>query len=574
MLQFSQPVAPLWLSGGVPLASPPTRMPQPERPCLSLAIKALNHTEPGHFAIWVVRAPVSSGYVHEDTCCTAEIAHAWQDWHAFFSIDASLPQLNYIPYHLGSATAEAAIVPTNVSQTETVTNRAEITRPSGYGSVLMQQLGLQLWRWLFSASLQRSLALSQGIALGQREQLRISLDVRDPNVIDLPWEIATPQPGQPAIALDSHLAFSRTSNDVMPLAQSMAKQHLRLVFVVCDDAAGRSLLDVHTEAMTLAQTFNPPHPDFSLQEPTTDYYIDTLIQPSPEELIACLDRGGYHVFLYLGHGQTAPDGGELQLSPDYQLSGSELAQVLVRSCVSLALINACWGARSHCRNGRAMPRSSLAETLIHHGVPAVIAMRDAIADEEARSFTAALAQAMIAGLPIDSAVAAARQQLLTLYKFNQPAWTLPVLYMHPEFDGHLLEYRQPIVTELPDETGFGDGQREYVYLHDHERGDRLTIRRGLMRVGRTEDNDIVVPERWVSSQHAEIFFRQPQDRLGAHSYVLRDRSRYGTLVAIRSQWRKVHHQEIVLQSGMQLKFGSSHGRMLEFLIEMRSGTEL
>jgi pSer/pThr/pTyr-binding forkhead associated (FHA) protein len=95
-----------------------------------------------------------------------------------------------------------------------------------------------------------------------------------------------------------------------------------------------------------------------------------------------------------------------------------------------------------------------------------------------------------------------------------------------------------------------------------------------MRVGRTEDNDIVVPERWVSSQHAEIFFRQPQDRLGEHSYVLRDRSRYGTLVSLRSTWRKVHHQEIILQPGMRLKFGSSHGRTLEFLIEMRSVTGL
>ena len=543
-------------------------MPQSERPCLSLAIKALNHAEPGHFAIWVVRAPVSSGYVHEDTRCTAEIARCWQDWQAFFSIDASLPALKYV--HDGIDR-----IKTDLDQARFEIAPAIDPAPAnGYGSVLMQELGLQLWRWLFSASLQRSFALSQGIALGQREQLRISLDVRDANVINLPWEIATPQPGQPAIALDPHLAFSRTSSDVMPLAQRRANKQLKLVIVIGDDAADRSLLELHTEALALAQTFKPPHSEFSLHEPTIDYQIDTLVQPSPEELIDCLDRGDYHVFLYLGHGLTAPDGGELQLSPEYRLSGAELAQVLVRSCVSLALINACWGARSHCHRGRALSRSSLAETLIHHGVPAVIAMRDAIADDEARSFTAALAQAIVSGLPIDSAVAIARQQLLTLYKFNQPAWTLPVLYMHPEFDGHLLEYRQPIVTELPDETGFGDGETEYAYLHDREQGQRLTIRRGLMRVGRTEDNDIVVPERWVSSQHAEIFFRQPQDRLGEHSYVLRDRSRYGTLVSLRSTWRKVHHQEIILQPGMRLKFGSSHGRTLEFLIEMRSVTGL
>jgi len=532
-------------------------MIQPERPCLSLALKALNHAEPGHFAVWVVRAPTANGYVHEDTRCTPAIAQCWQEWQTFFSIDNSLPTPHCVQL------SDTTRVPGMVGP------EPEPESPAGYGSMLMQELGFQLWRWLFSASLQRSLALSQGIALGQRTQLRISLDVRDPNAIGLPWEIATPQPGKPAIALDSHIAFSRTVSDVMPLAQRRARRRLRIAIAIGDDGGGRTLLDLHTEAQVLAQTFASPN-SIDGGRKQIEYQIDTLLQPTPEELIACLDRGDYNIFIYLGHGITAPDGGELQLSPDHRLSGAELAQVLVRSRVSLALMNACWGARSHCHNGRAIPGSSLAELLIHHGVPAAIAMRDAIADEEAHSFTATLAREIAMGLPIDSAVAIARQQLLTLYKFNQPAWTLPVLYMHPEFDGHLLEYRQQIVTELPDETGFGDGHAsaECAYLCDLERGDRVSIRRGLMRVGRTNDNDIVVPERWVSQQHAEIFFRQIPDRGSDRSYILRDRSRYGTLVAVPSaKWRKVHHQEIVLEPGMRLKFGSSHGRVMEFTIE-------
>jgi hypothetical protein len=96
-----------------------------------------------------------------------------------------------------------------------------------------------------------------------------------------------------------------------------------------------------------------------------------------------------------------------------------------------------------------MPRSSLAEVLIHHGVPAVLGMRDSIADQEALSFIQTLAQALAARMPIDQAVAVARQQLLTLYKFNQPAWTLPVLYMHPEFEGELIKPIEEGITELP-----------------------------------------------------------------------------------------------------------------------------
>lgn len=97
----------------------------------------------------------------------------------------------------------------------------------------------------------------------------------------------------------------------------------------------------------------------------------------------------------------------------------------------------------------AIPRSSLAEVLIHHGVPAVLGMRDEIADGEALSFIQVFAQCLREGMLIDQAVAVARQQLLTLYRFNQPAWTLPVLYMHPEFNGQLIQVFDELVTQLP-----------------------------------------------------------------------------------------------------------------------------
>ncbi len=93
--------------------------------------------------------------------------------------------------------------------------------------------------------------------------------------------------------------------------------------------------------------------------------------------------------------------------------------------------------------------------LIHHGVPAVLGMRDTITDEEALSFIQAFAKALAERLPIDQAVAVARQHLLTLYRFNQQAWTLPVLYMHPEFDGELLKPLEGSPTEMPPITQIG-----------------------------------------------------------------------------------------------------------------------
>jgi len=648
-------------------------MQPPELPCLSLALKPLNSSELGHFAIWVLQAPTPGGYVHEEALCTPKLAKTWREWQAFFSVEAPLPDL--ISPHLlspskltavkrnlehgaghesaghesaGHGSVQAKHQPIHPSHLETshpaLINLAEVATathngtqqnlgqgsaqgsaqgsPPGVSSLVMQELGLQLWQWLFTGTLQRSLAQSQGIAIGQQLPLRLRLDIRDPIAVSLPWEIATPSQGKPALSLDPHFAFSRTTSDVAPLSLRLADQQIRVLLVLGDDAAGRSPLALHTEARHLAETLM----QYNVQPHMVDYQVTTIVQPSTEELLECLNAEHYSIFMYMGHGQPAPDGGALRLSDEDQLSGTELAQVLVRSQVTLAVFNACWGARSHCTDKGAIPRSSLAEVLIHHGIPAVLAMRDAIADEEALSFTGYLAQAIARGNPIDRAVAIARQQLLTLYKFNQPAWTLPILYMHPEFNGLLLNVRQQVVTELPDETDL-EMNRERAYLRCLDgSSQRWTIRRGLMRVGRTEDNDIVVPERWVSQQHAEIFVRQvqappptspnplpnssPNHHLPHHSptphaalmqagyqagnhlgvqmmttsprseprsdtpiaplvneYVLRDRSRYGTLIAERSTWRKIHHQEIALRSGMRIKFGSSQGQALEFIVD-------
>ncbi|HEY9702502.1 MAG TPA: hypothetical protein V6C58_08655, partial [Allocoleopsis sp.] len=51
------------------------------------------------------------------------------------------------------------------------------------------------------------------------------------------------------------------------------------------------------------------------------------------------------------------------------------------------------------------------------------------------------------------------------------------------------------------------------------------------------------------------------------AYFLRDYSRFGTLVLSGKGWQKIHHQEVQLQSGDLLKFGSPQGQSVEFILE-------
>ncbi|TVR15759.1 MAG: CHAT domain-containing protein [Phormidium sp. GEM2.Bin31] len=534
-------------------------------PSFNLAIAPLKTVQgglPQSYAIWVLQAPYTGGYVHQDCPWSSSLGETWQQWQGFFSVN---------PLPLSPALAGVA--------TETSAGLPELGPPfvTSHSSRLMQELGLQLWQWLFSGAVEASFAQSQGIALGREVPLRLRLDIRAPELMPLPWEIAQPRIGKAALSLAPQLLFSRTTCDVDPLVLRRARRSLNMLLVLgkpqAEDegsSAKTPMLALNDEAQRLGEIFAAAPADGG-QVP---YHLDTLVQPTVAELTQQLERQEYHIFLYAGHGATAPDGGLLFLGEETTLSGTELAQILVRSQVTLAVFNTCWGAQLDRHEDQCMARSSVAEVLLHHGVPAALAMRDAIADTEALSFIEQFAGAIAQGHPLERAVAIARQQLLTLYKFNQPAWTLPVLYLHPEFDGYLLDPSEAMPadqmpTELPEDASTAlNYPRIKAYLTPQGSSasphSGFQLREGLMRLGRSQDNEVILAEPWVSQYHAEIFVRHLPDQ--NPTYVLRDFSRYGTLIEGDKGWRKIHHQEMALTSGMLLKFGSSQGQPWQFCL--------
>ncbi len=548
-------------------------MSQSEIPCLTIAIAPLNASASryipartdgtdrptNHFAIWVLKAPLPGGYVHHDCIWSDTLTQTWQAWQQMFSPNPPGfgEKISFFSNESGQSTS--------------------------HSSRLMLELGINLWQFIFNGPIANSFNQSLGMAIGREQPLRVQLDIRDPNLIALPWEIGQPKPGKPTISLNPQLRFSRTTSDVDSLSKVASSDRLNILLVLGSDGESKSpntLLQLDKEANTLKQILQHSHSGYPV--PAVPCYVDTLIQPTPAELIEHLETGNYNIMFYAGHGVKAPDGGQLLLRSDTTLSGTELAQVLVSNGVTLAVFNSCWGAQPFIdENQQAIPRSSLAQVLIHHGLPAVLAWGDEVTDEEALSFIQAFAAGLANRMSVDRAVAIARQKLLTLYKFNQPAWSLPVLYMHPEFNGELIQSLELLITELPDNSTTALNFSLPVALLRPVEGDAKQfspnqvwqVEGGRLTVGRRSENNLVIQERWVSQQHAEIFYRDisAQDN-PEPSYFLRDFSRYGTLILTQTGWQKIHHQEVPLTSGVQLKFGSSQGLTLEFVILEESST--
>lgn len=542
--------------------------------CLRLAIDRLKVAEPQHYAIWVIHAPYPGGHVHHDRHLPVTLMQTWQDWQSLFSL-RGLPSVPHI---------SAAFEPgSRIAMGDDLTQPPGTVPKTSHSVRLMQHLGVSLWQWLFDGPIQSSWERSLGIAIGQSRQLRLRLEVRDPDLIAMPWEIMQAQPGKQAVSLSQQTLFSRTTSDVDPLPALRLEQSLKILLVLGQETeaeeadaitpfASKSRLQLEQEATALAELLEHSTRvgrQKSFVAPVA-CQVKTLVQPTPAELINHLETGRHNVLFYAGHGAPAPDGGLLFLSPGAAINGTELAQVLTRCQVKLAVFNACWGAQPDQQDQQAIPRSSLAEVLIHHGVPAVLAMRDSIADEEALSFIQVFAQALAERALIDEAVAIARQQLLTLYKFNQPAWTLPVLYMHPDFNGELVKPMKEGVTEIPDSAvSWLDRETPRASLRTLEAPLQVwAVHGGMMRIGRGEGNDVVLGEPGVSREHAEIFYRDaPFGESREATYLLRDRSRFGTWILGPNGWQRIHHQEVPLRSKTQLKFGNPRSQALEFVID-------
>lgn len=536
---------------------------------MSVAVTPLQATGAAHFAIHVTQAPYPGGLTLRDCIWQNSLSQLWQSWQEMFSNRSQIMP----PYSVEPAASVDALL--------------EPVQLGGLSTRLMQTLGIHLWQWVFDGPILGSFSHSRGIAVGQGKPLRLQLEIRDPNLVAIPWEIMQEAPGTQAISLSQQVLFSRTTSDVNTLPPLRMDYALRILLVLgqASDPNGTTdlpsdtlqTLKLEQEAETLAQVLrNFGNSDIGTAR-GIPAQVDVLVQPSPAELIQALEKRIYNVLFYAGHGKPGPDGGLLFLRPDMPLNGTELAQVLTRCQVKLAVFNACWGAQPDYykeslstepggrQGAQPIPRSSLAEVLIHHGVPAVLGMRDPIADEEAIHFIQILAQSLAQRLPIDHAVALARQHLLTLYRFNQQTWTLPVLYMHPEFDGELLK---PLETS---ETGFGppDLPSQVACLRSLKDDRIWQIRGGLMRIGRSADNDLVLKEdeSGVSREHAMIICR---DNLSGEAeratYFLKDFSRFGTWIMGSIGWQRVHHQEVALLPGMQVKFGSTQNDALEFKV--------
>jgi tetratricopeptide (TPR) repeat protein len=304
--------------------------------------------------------------------------------------------------------------------------------------------GQQLYEQLFQGSLRDRLSNAQAIAHNRGNLLRLRLGVKGDKLPRLPWEVL--HEDLRPIATGKDIVFSRYQPNCASLNLPHPTGEPLRILMVLSAPTDRDNLALKQEAMHLREELQkqwrggtpgrgkPPKIELTLLE-----------QPNREKLTQALEQNQYQVFHYSGHSTVAAGGGQLYLVNDKTgltefLSGDDLAGLLVNNGIRMAVFNSCRGSHSatDLELGNGSEGRTLAEVLVRRGIPGVLAMAERIPDNVALILTRLFYRNIKQGYPVDLSLNRARQGLISTYGSGQLYWALPVLYLHPEFDGYLV----------------------------------------------------------------------------------------------------------------------------------------
>ncbi len=293
-------------------------------------------------------------------------------------------------------------------------------------------LGAVLFGAAFAGEVLTAYRRSLDAAERHDKGLRVRLMVENaPELADLPWErLYDPGRGR-ALGLSVETPLVRYLALPEP-ARALAVQLPLAILAVIASPKGYPPLDVEAEWDALEN---------ALAEVTAQGLVELhrLDQPTLNALQRQLRRQPFHVLHFLGHGGFDPGSGEgLLLMSDSRgnaraVRASALATILGdHRSLRLVVLNACQGAQT----GGSNPYAGTAQRLVQSGIPAVVAMREAVSDAASLAFAYEFYLALAGGYSVDAAVVEGRKALFA--EGNAEEWGIPALFMRAT-DGRLFE---------------------------------------------------------------------------------------------------------------------------------------
>lgn len=307
---------------------------------------------------------------------------------------------------------------------------------------LLQRFGQQLFDFLLHGEVRTLYYEALQAAGHQQGGVRLRLHIQPPALALLPWEfLYDPRRGD-YLALDPYTPLVRYLDLPQRIQPLPVNPPLRILGIVASPS-DLAQLDVATEKANLERALQGLR-DRGLVE------LTWLPGATWRDLQRAMrsTAGPWHIFHFIGHGGFDETRGEgvLYLADEdgrsRAIGATQLSRLLAgqRYSLRLAVLNACEGARG----GREDILSSTAAALVQGGLPAVLAMQYDITDLAAVELAQSFYEGLADGLPVDTAVADARNAV-SLANERSLEWGTPVLYMRAP-DGQLFDINLAVGT--------------------------------------------------------------------------------------------------------------------------------
>jgi len=323
----------------------------------------------------------------------------------------------------------------------------------------LQTLGKQLYESLFAGEINLLLNRALGETIGRDDLgLRLRLRINPPELAALPWEFLYSTERRLFLAASVETPLSRYLNLPEPLRAIACPDPIRMLVVIpqntdLDTVVERERLekialkitDRSLETLNFSDSLKIKRPVNELRGKIVIDFLEGLATTAA--IRASLREKEYHIFHYAGHGAFKNDEAFLYLDHEEKFTEAISAEHFAHFFTDyvftrLVVLNACQGATRSAHQALA----GVAPQLVLRGVPAVIAMQDRIANDDAILFAAEFYEELCNprdGGQIEAAISRARKALLQ----ERPAvFGNPVLYLRAE-DGRLWEEQKPAIVE-------------------------------------------------------------------------------------------------------------------------------
>jgi hypothetical protein len=284
----------------------------------------------------------------------------------------------------------------------------------------MMEFGGQLFETLFQGDVRRLYDEARSRQRGRTLDLVLTSMI--PWIAEKPWEFAY-DTGRLSFLATEEIHFVRNVLTNIPADPIVQCQGPLRILVASAQPVGFGHLSIDQEVEVIRRGFEP------LIEAGL-VIVDVLPRATPAAIHGHLSTGNYAIVHFIGHGVFNEKTGEGCLIFEdnrggaFTLGERSVREIFCQRGLSLVFLNACQSGSG----GRADFNKGVAQALVSHGLPALVANQYSVLDSSATSFAQHFYWSLAQGMTLGQSAREARIAVNYSLQGELIDWAVPVLY--------------------------------------------------------------------------------------------------------------------------------------------------